>query len=178
MKKMALILLLIILPACSLGVDDSRDIAFVTSGLKVLDLHGVNIRVIQYPKVPGDFLTGYMFGKTEKDGDSTYTISIYGRWIGRAHFWEILSHELIHVKQLYTNELDYSIKLGEAYWKGDTVKFKDINYKDRPWEIEAFAKADSVSNLIRDELRRKKIKASKARLKRFQRDVTKAIGLD
>ena len=183
MKRLLLILLLLILPSCSLCIDEERDIEFIVTGLKVLELDGVHIRVIQYPKVPGNFFMGYRFGQTEKEdgyGEGHYTISIYGRTMGRNHFWEILAHELIHVKQLHTGKIDYFAEDEEVYfiWEGDTLKSKDIGYDDRPWEKEAFTKADSLRNLIKDELKRKRIEGYKKKLKRFQRDVTKAVGLD
>jgi hypothetical protein len=159
-------------------VDDSRDISFISTGLEVLEVYGAHVRVIQYPKVPGNFFMGYMFGKTEKDGTDVYTISIYGKSMSRKHFWQILAHELIHVKQLHSGRFDYLEELGEIYWEGDTLTFKDTNYDDRPWEIEAFSKSDSVANVIRNELRWKKVKAGKKRLERFQRDIEKAVGLD
>jgi hypothetical protein len=183
MKKLLLILLLTILPSCSLSIDNTRDVQYIVTGLEVLGLEGVHVRVIQYPKVPGNFFMGYKYGQTEKEdgyGANHYTISIYGRLLSKNHFWNILAHELIHVKQLHTGEINYFKHKEDMYfvWKGDTVKANDIKYDDRPWETEAFAKADSVKTLIENELKRKKFEGNKKRFKRFQKNVKKHIGLD
>lgn len=69
--------------------------------------------------------------------DDTYII-----WINpnenRSTYIEILSHELIHLKQYYTKEL--LISDNNIYWKNQIININDYTYENRPWEVEAFFK--------------------------------------
>jgi len=50
----------------------------------------------------------------------------------------VLAHELIHVKQ---HELNILETLPDNYgyiWKGDTARYVDVKYENRPYEIEAY----------------------------------------
>lgn len=49
-----------------------------------------------------------------------------------------LCHEFVHLRQ---HELGYLEVLGETgyVWKGDTARYKDVKYEDRPYEMEAHA---------------------------------------
>lgn len=68
--------------------------------------------------------------------DDTYII-----WINpnesRNDYIEILSHELIHLKQYYTKEL--FIVNNNIYWRNENININDYTYEKRPWEIEAFS---------------------------------------
>ena len=71
---------------------------------------------------------------------------------------EVLAHEMIHVKQ---NVLGQMRKEGRtSYWLGKKVVFSNINYYDRPWEIEAWSKEKLLAIKFYKELqtmRKKKI---------------------
>ena len=47
-----------------------------------------------------------------------------------------LAHEMVHVKQFSRGELYESTKVSKHRWQGKWLK-KDLEYWDRPWEIEA-----------------------------------------
>lgn len=55
----------------------------------------------------------------------------------RSEYIEILSHELIHLKQYYTKEL--LIINNNIYWKNEKININDYTYEKRPWEVEAFS---------------------------------------
>ena len=60
----------------------------------------------------------------------------------------VLSHELIHLKQYYNKEL--MIIKDSIYWKNELINIFSISYKNRPWEIEAYA---DQKNIERDMLK-------------------------
>ena len=65
---------------------------------------------------------------------------IYYIFIGdynRSENISILSHELIHLKQYYDKTLFIS-RTGVYYWLNESIDISDIDYNQRPWEIEAF----------------------------------------
>jgi hypothetical protein len=68
--------------------------------------------------------------------NNTYII-----WINpnesRNSYIEIISHELIHLKQYYTKEL--MIINNNIYWKNEKINIDDYTYEKRPWEVEAFS---------------------------------------
>jgi hypothetical protein len=49
---------------------------------------------------------------------------------------DVLSHEMVHVKQLAKGRLKYKGK--KIYWKGNFVNHKKLSYYDHPWEHEAW----------------------------------------
>lgn len=49
---------------------------------------------------------------------------------------DVLSHEMVHVKQLAKGQLKYKGK--KLYWKGKYVNHKKVSYYDHPWEHEAW----------------------------------------
>jgi hypothetical protein len=176
MKKIALIILLLLIPLASCR--SNRDIDYVVAGVKALEMYGVHIRVIQYEIIPRMGWFYVMYGQTEIDGENHYTISIYGNHKNRKQFRETLAHELIHVWQFHTKKLQFDEETRIVVWKGDSSSIEEIPYNNREWEIEAHSKQDSVLNLIEHELRRDEIKENKRKLKRLQKSITKAIGLD
>ena len=49
------------------------------------------------------------------------------------------AHELYHLKQMEDGDLIQLMpNLPMSIWKGDTIKYKEVNYKFRPEEISAF----------------------------------------
>ena len=49
-----------------------------------------------------------------------------------------LAHEMVHLKQFATGELDYNVKPAHiSKWHGINVNEKTVSYWDLPWEIEA-----------------------------------------
>lgn len=48
---------------------------------------------------------------------------------------DILSHELIHLKQYHTKELIYADDI--LIWRGDRFGREELPYESRPWEIHA-----------------------------------------
>jgi hypothetical protein len=57
--------------------------------------------------------------------------------------FQILSHELIHVKQLVDGRLNV-LDGNTAIWNGDTVDIHKWEYKNRPWEVEAYNNQNSI----------------------------------
>lgn len=58
----------------------------------------------------------------------------------------ILSHELIHLKQYYKNELILINDGKTPIWKGDTINLKNYTYENRPWEKEAFDNQNRIAS--------------------------------
>ena len=73
-------------------------------------------------------LQAYIKGK-----DNQYIIYIGD--VNRREAINVLSHELIHLKQYKTKEI--IIDNGEVYWHNNKIEFKKIGYDERPWEIDA-----------------------------------------
>ena len=59
---------------------------------------------------------------------------------------KILSHEIIHIHQYYSEELKYFN--GKVYWKGDEFDLNSLDYDKRPWEEDAFDREKPLSNAI------------------------------
>ena len=51
-----------------------------------------------------------------------------------------LAHEMVHVKQHATCELKSMLMRCESRWHGRYIKEDEVNYFDKPWEIEAYGR--------------------------------------
>lgn len=77
----------------------------------------------------------------------------YYLWIdnmSRKDAVKVVSHELIHFKQYHNKEL--SIENRVLLWQDKPVNLESVYYHDRPWEIEAFAKQDSIYKILMKQL--------------------------
>lgn len=72
---------------------------------------------------------------------------IWIRKIDKEECIEVLSHELIHLKQYNDNRAE--VNNGYVVWLGNKILNEDIpEYLKRPWELEAFAKQGVLKNKI------------------------------
>jgi hypothetical protein len=62
----------------------------------------------------------------------------------------LIGHEIVHVKQLYDKRIIYSDT--SFIWNGKELIKEIPPYKERPWEIEALTKEDSLSEIIKEHL--------------------------
>lgn len=60
----------------------------------------------------------------------------------------VLSHEFVHLKQYELGTLQTLPNSVGYVWKGDTVKYIDVKYEDRPYEIEAFSQGPHILNKL------------------------------
>lgn len=78
---------------------------------------------------------------TEKYNDNY--IVFLNKNMNKSEFKKIMSHEVIHIKQMYDGDL--IIIDNEKYiWKGDTLNYKNVDYYDREYEKEAYDKQSRV----------------------------------
>jgi len=62
--------------------------------------------------------------------------------LGVVELRETLSHEFIHINQHETGRL---VSLGNIFiWEGDTINVNEVEYRDRPFEIEAYNNQDEI----------------------------------
>lgn len=107
----------------------------VHAGLQILKIDSVIVVIKPLINkegiLPGDLdVKGYIKGEG-------YTYIIFIDDFSKEESIKILSHELIHLKQYYNNELKIINNI--PVWKGDTIKLDKYDYNQRPWEKEAFA---------------------------------------
>lgn len=63
-------------------------------------------------------------------------------------FDNTLIHELVHAEQYYEDRLAHTADLKWFKWKGEDVSLKYQDYKELPWEAEAYARADYLTPII------------------------------
>lgn len=62
---------------------------------------------------------------------------------------KVMAHEVIHIMQYSSGRLKVIPNLG-VIWESDTISFDllyNLNYRDRPWEMEAFDGESELSSL-------------------------------
>lgn len=68
---------------------------------------------------------------------------------GKYQVMRFMSHELIHLDQMERGDLLTSINnYNYAVYKGDTIRYSIVKYKNRPFEIDAHSKDDSIYNKL------------------------------
>lgn len=73
----------------------------------------------------------------------------YYIWIDELNRYEnieVLSHELIHLKQYYDKRL--VLDGNTPIWLGKEYSLESVPYESRPWEIEAFSNEKELKNKI------------------------------
>jgi hypothetical protein len=68
----------------------------------------------------------------------SYSITVRSSIVSRNLFISTLLHELVHVQQMVTRSLRYSLRTDDyaIYWKGNLSA--GLDYMDQPWEDEAY----------------------------------------
>lgn len=77
---------------------------------------------------------------------SPYTPHTYAIFVARkmpVDIKQVLAHELVHMYQMETGALEQRDNKSIIF-NNQLIIFKDVEYNDRPYEIEAFAKQASV----------------------------------
>lgn len=80
--------------------------------------------------------------------ESALCYFLYLKPNGKLTSIRLLSHELIHIKQYYFNELSVN-NSNFAIWKGDTIYKNDKDYKNYPWEKEAFSNQSEIEKQLK-----------------------------
>ena len=97
-------------------------------------------------------VTSYMPENMQTIGDYTFNAFIVknpfkphsyniflSRKLSKSNLKITFAHELVHLKQMEDGDLIQLMPaLPMSIWKGDTIKYKEVNYKFRPEEISAF----------------------------------------
>ncbi len=115
-----------------------------------LDLAGVNGVMVQMQKL-SDEAKGNFNG--ELKAHIRYYNGIYYLFIDdmdREQGIEVIAHEIIHILQYNTGQLDYDIQTGNVIWENQTLSVNDIEYESRPWETDAHQRDGQLSIKIRD----------------------------
>lgn len=90
------------------------------------------------------FLRKNVYGIIDPNEDKKpiYTIYLNTRYSRKTQLCS-LAHELVHVKQFITKELEETWENNGVLftkWCGKYISEKDIYYNDRPWETESFGR--------------------------------------
>lgn len=115
------------------NVEYANDIIY--AGLDELDIDSVNVIVATFP----DKLSNKLLQSADLHVDAliTYDNGMYMIYIknsSQSRLTKVLSHELIHLKQMRTGRLVN--KKTHIEWEGKP--YKNIPYEQREWEDEAF----------------------------------------
>jgi hypothetical protein len=113
------------------------------TGLDAIGLKGITVNVDKLSDVAKQQFEGELKAHIHYVGGMFYLfIDDYSR----EDVVEIISHELIHIQQYYSNDLTYYD--GSIFWKGEEYNLSNTEYTRRPWEDEAFANQSQIANII------------------------------
>ena len=62
----------------------------------------------------------------------------------------IIAHEIIHILQYNSGQLQYDLANGYVIWENETIDPTRVSYDDRPWEQDAHQRDGQLSVKIRD----------------------------
>lgn len=141
------------------NVTDNTDVKFLDSivhvGLDILEVDSVNVQIRKLPKTStldlGDLdLLAHIIG----EGNS-YIIFIKDNET-RNEFIQIISHELIHLKDRDSGKLILFDKYGVIYGDQEWEDGRRVDYNNRPWEISAFERGPILAQEIKEILYKSK----------------------
>ena len=120
----------------------------IHTGLTVQEIKDVSVVIKPMnPKVKNSFEEGNLEAFINVK-DSIYNIYIDN--ISRDEAVTVLSHELVHLQQYRSNNLQ--IKNGVPQWYGKDYDISLIPYSERPWEMDAFSKQNNIIKQIKSKL--------------------------
>lgn len=111
---------------------------------KIMGYDTMNIKIYQMPGhlEKDNKLEFIAFIQQVPFNDQMYVVFLQSRAsIGRIKM--AMSHEFVHLYQFETGKLKTIDQYGYV-WKGDTVKFSEVEYENRPYEIEAFREGPKI----------------------------------
>lgn len=118
----------------------------------LMDDHNDIDLVLDFEKNYKKFQGNYADCVNEDDLEFTITVDAD---LGKRSALLAIAHEMVHVKQWATGELDYNERK-QCHRFNKKNYSEDMNYWDRPWEIEAFGRELGLYNMFMDS--QKKVK--------------------
>lgn len=113
-------------------------------GLDVAGVKGVTVVINQLTdEAKSNFSSGELKAHIRYFNGIFY---LFTNEMSRKESIEVMSHEIIHIKQYNDGILVY--ENNEVYWNGQLFLLEDVDYDNRPWEREAFSLQSDVSNQI------------------------------
>lgn len=117
----------------------------VRVGLDVLDIEGLQVAILPLDSEMKEALgSDIQLQAYVKKQNSRFLIYIEN--LDRKSAIDVISHELIHIKQYLENRI--VVTGGWVLWGNQEYNAEYFPYSERPWEIEAFALQDGLKNLI------------------------------
>lgn len=119
-------------------------------GLDRLGIRNVHVMVFDIKKhiVPKVLYDHIVNGFIIQSNDTLYQIFVRPN-LNRFKYITIMSHELIHIQQLYCGRLVVD-EVNVAFWDGRKYVIDDVHYFDRPWEVHAYREEVRVSRELRN----------------------------
>lgn len=62
----------------------------------------------------------------------------------------VIAHEIIHILQYNSGQLQYDLSNGYVIWENETIDLSQVSYDNRPWEQDAHQRDGQLSIKIRD----------------------------
>lgn len=141
----------------TLNVNSNVDIEYVDTMAmivlnKIYEIDTIDLSIIGMPssfnhKRYDDDLHIYGFIIKNNYKDNKYIIFLSDR-VYRSNIKKIISHELIHLKQMQDGKLE--VMDNKYIWKKDTFYYDKINYNRRHYEIEAFKDQYKIKNKLNE----------------------------
>lgn len=117
-----------------------------TLAYKVLDMDTIKLMIVDMPLNMKENYSAFVVAGPSLH---SYVIFLSSEVRSQSEIRRVLSHEFAHIQQYESGDLiTIDIETGIYVWKGDTIDFTNIPYKDRGFEKEAYR----AENAIRKEL--------------------------
>lgn len=170
MKYLTLLTLLLINWACNSNVDEPFTLAkldvannlvlngtnktyldtIIYVGLKEIEVNGVVVAINNMSLAPKTIDGNPLEAYVSQLNDNTFALYVKND-LRKSEAILILSHELIHIKQYYSKQLQINQGEGTVEWNGAIIYNPgNIDYIERPWEIDAFLNERRLSSQIED----------------------------
>jgi len=129
------------------GTNFDIDTTVLTIADKILNLDTVKIH-IYYGTVTLEDDDGIIVNTFAQKNPFPHSYTIFiGKNVNKAQINRILSHEMVHVKQYETGQL-IPLEDKKVKYKGKAIDLQQLEYKRRPFEIDAFNEQMKVHSML------------------------------
>ena len=145
----------ITIPPTSVVTNQTKDSyldTIVHVGLNILEIDTVFVQIKKLPKSQkSDDEDIDLVASIISDGKNQFVIFVREN-DSRNENIEKISHELIHLRDYYTQKLILFDEWGIIYGDEEWEDLRSMEYRDRPWEIEAFKEGPILEKKIKNKL--------------------------
>lgn len=117
----------------------------VRVALDAIGISGIRVVIDKVSKESEESFGGSLEAHVEYINGVYY---LYAEKMSREKAIDVISHEVIHIQQYQSKNLEYSIECGCVIYSNYQYYLEEVDYNNRPWEEDAFKYDNYLSSQV------------------------------